>query len=182
MSGFRRVGRDPVYEGRFTVVRDKVDTPDGELERENIHHQGAVAIVVLRPDERIVLIRQYRAAVDEHVIELPAGKIDPGEDPLACASRELGEEVGLAAEGFVELGRYFVSPGWTDEEMILFLARDVSEVGNAPQSVEEAHMEILPMTMDEALAKIDRGEIHDAKTMLGVMLATRYLDSVRTGG
>lgn len=177
MTGFKRLGRDPVYEGRFSVVRDTVSTPAGEQERENIHHQGAVAVVVLVGDGDVVLVRQYRAAVDEHVVELPAGKLDGGEDAETCARRELVEEVGLLPDGLVALGTYFVSPGWTDEEMILFFAPGATEVGNSPQSVEEAHMDILRVPLADALAMVRSGEIHDAKTMLGLLLARDHLES-----
>ncbi len=171
------------HHGALSNVRvDAVAMPDGSVaERETVEHANAVAVVAVEPDGRVVLIRQYRHAVEERVLEIPAGKLDvDGEAPADAARRELLEEVGMAASDLVELIHYYNSSGWTDEATTVYLATDVRP-GAAPDTFtaqhEEADLEVLRVPLDEALRWIDTGEIVDGKTVIGLLLAHRLLSN-----
>jgi 8-oxo-dGDP phosphatase len=170
-----------VHEGRLSSIRvDRVRMPDGSTaDREIVEHPSAVAVVAVDADARVVLLRQYRHPVGDLVLELPAGKLDDeGESPAETAHRELAEEVGLAADELTELVTFHNSSGWTDEETTVYLARGLREVG-APQGFsahgEEAHMEVLRLPLEQALARARNGEIRDAKTLIGLLLAGERL-------
>lgn len=161
------------------------EAPDGErFERDIVRSPGAVGVVPLRFDEagvpRVVLVRQYRPPLDEFVVEIPAGMRDiPGEPTELTASRELAEEVGLAAEAYEHLLDMYPSAGMTDSVLTLYLATGLSDVGRDTHGPEEAHMEVLDVSLAEAVDMILRGDIHDAKTAIGLLLVERRL---RSGG
>jgi ADP-ribose pyrophosphatase len=173
-----------VFRGSVLDVRvDRVRYPDGSEGRlEIVRHRGAAAVVPLaprggamRPDAvTVFLIRQYRYATGGWLWELPAGKLDGGEDPGACAARELEEETGLRAERLERLGSIWTTPGFSDERIHLFLA-----TGLRPGRRElEAHefIECHEIPMAEALARVEAGEIRDAKTVAGLLMAERHLE------
>lgn len=171
MGGFTPLGEVEQHRGfRFTVHRARFRGPDGiELERDVVRHPGAVAVLPLHEDGTVTLVRQYRAALDAHLWELPAGVRDvAGEPDEVTAQRELQEEVGLAAGRLVPLARFHNSPGFSDEEVQVFLATDLTEVGRTPHGVEEQEMEIARLPLDEVVAMVDDGRITDAKTIIGV--------------
>lgn len=162
-----------VYRGRVVTLNvDTVTLPNGAtLDLEVIRHPGAAAVVPVREDGAVLLIRQYRHAAGGYIYEVPAGKLDPGEDPLACAGRELEEEIGYRAASLEPLVSFFTTPGFTDEVIHVFLAR-----GLTPGTQKLDHDEVLQvveMALDEAIAKIADGTIRDAKTIIG--LQTAYL-------
>lgn len=176
---FRRIGERERVPGSFIrlVVGTFVD-PDGyTFEREIVRHLGAVCVVPLDPDgAHILCVRQYRAPLDAFVLELPAGKMDvPGELVELCARRELAEEVGQDAETMTELGRFYNSPGFTDELTTCFLAEGLREVGRSTQGVEEHHMTIERVPLADFWDLVGDGRIRDAKTIIGVGLAERLL-------
>lgn len=138
----------------------------GTSEREIVRHPGAVAIVAVDDDEQIVLVRQPRPAVRQRLLELPAGTLEPGEDPLACAQRELAEEVGLRGGRWRELGAFWTSPGFLDQRMHVFLAEDL-EQGEAEQE-EDEKIEIVRWPAVELEDRI--AELEDAKTIAGLLL------------
>ena len=174
-------GSEVTHEGQFsTVVVDQVRMPDGEVHpREIIRHTSAVAAVAVDDDRNIVLLRQYRHAVRDKMLEIPAGILDvDGEEPQAAARRELVEESGLDAERWTELTCFANSAGWTDETTTIYLAQDLREVGKPDTftaEAEEADLEILRVPLDEAVEQVERGEITDAKTVIGILLAARRL-------
>jgi len=175
-TGFSLESERSIYQGR--VVSLGIGTfqgPDGStFERDIVHHPGAVAVVPLLDDGRVVLVRQYRAPLDATVLEIPAGIRDvPGEAPEVTARRELIEEVGLAAGELELLCRFHNSPGCSDEEVFVFLATDLEEVDNDLQGIEEAHMTVEHVGLYDATDLIFRGEITDAKTIIGLTLAAR---------
>lgn len=177
-TGFRIEGERLVFEGSLVrVAETSVASPDGELlRREVIRHPGAVVIVPLEDDGRVVLVRQYRAAVGADLVELPAGKLDQeGEDPLDAAQRELAEEVGRKASSMRLLARFYNSPGFCDEFSHLYLATGLSEVERDPHGAEERHCEVLSMPLQEALSGIASGWVQDAKTIAGLTLAALSL-------
>ncbi len=136
--------------------------------RDVVRHPGAAAVVALTRGGKVVLVRQLREAVGERLLEIPAGIYDvEGESPEDAARRELEEETGYRAIGLEPLGRIHTSPGFTDEVIHLFLAE--AEPGGEP----EAGIEVVEVPLQEALRAVDRGEISDAKTALGILLAGR---------
>lgn len=180
MSGFTTSGTREAYRGRVRVRVDELTGPDGTVvEREVVEAYDAVVVVPLRADGRVVLVRQHRQPAGGELLELPAGTLDvEGEDPLGAAARELAEEAGLAGETLEVLGRFWVSPGWSTERATVVLARDVVSAP-APDGFvaqgEEAHMDVLTMSLQEALAAVSDGRIDDATTALGLLLAERVL-------
>ncbi|MPZ88277.1 MAG: NUDIX domain-containing protein [Nitriliruptorales bacterium] len=154
--------------------------PDGSVaEREIVEHPGAVAVVAVDDDGRVILLRQYRHALRDYVVEVPAGKLDEdGERPEETARRELIEEVGLDAAELTELVHFHNSSGWTDESTTVYLGtglREASADGFAPKA-EEADMEVFRLPLGEAVTMAQRGEIVDAKTLIGLLLAAARLN------
>lgn len=142
-----------------------------ELKRQMVRHPGAATILPVLDDGRLVLVRNDRFAVGALLLELPAGTLDGGEDPEACAARELREETGYEAATIERLGRFHTTPGLTNELMHAYVARGLTEVGQALEEDEELTVE--PHSPASVFGMIDRGEITDAKTILTVLLAAR---------
>ena len=162
-----------VYQGKLLHVReDDIRLPDGQpARREYIVHPGA-AVMLAMPDAASVLMeRQYRYAVRSHVYELPAGKIDPGEDSLATAKRELLEETGYRARHWQHLLTTYPVVGYSNERIELYLARELEHVGHALDEGE--FLEVFTLPLDEALAWVRSGRIVEAKTIMGLLLAER---------
>jgi ADP-ribose pyrophosphatase len=158
-----------LHEGRhFSFFRDEVELPDGRRTyRDVVRHPGAVAIVPILPDGRIVLVRQYRYAAEKALLEIPAGTLEPGEEPLNCAARELREETGFEAgeiEGFLSC---FMAPGYSSEVIHFFVARDLREVG-AEMEPDEV-IENKALELGEILERIRSNAIEDAKTIVGIL-------------
>lgn len=180
MSEERRVDRRSVFRGRLLRLDvDRVRLPDGEVvEREVVRHPGAAGVLPLFPEGRdgssepeVVLLRQFRYAAGRVLWEIPAGTLEPGEKPEACAARELTEEAGLVAGELRSLGSVLTSPGFTDERIHLYLAPR-PEPGQARPEPGES---ITPRTvsLSRALKRVEEGEIEDAKTVTALLLAAR---------
>ena len=177
MGGFRQVDEREVWRGHVvTVVEGTFEAPDGErFEREVVRHPGAVSVVAVE-DGSAVLVRQYRAAIDRLLLEIPAGKVDADDgDPESTAHRELAEEVGLRAGRLTPLCEFFNTPGFCDEHAHVFLAEDLSSVGTDFQGVEEQHMTVERVPLADVPARIAAGDIVDAKTIIGLLLARERL-------
>ena len=166
-----------VYEGRILNLRvDEIRTSTGvEALREIVENGGAVAIVALDDRQRVVLVKQYRHAVRSLVIEVPAGKLDGGEDPLEGAQRELREETGFRAGRFERLGTFYPAPSWSTEVVYLYLATELIP-GPAQLEVDET-IELLHVSLAEAIEMIHSGAITDGKTMAALLLAHHGLKS-----
>jgi 8-oxo-dGTP pyrophosphatase MutT (NUDIX family) len=179
---FRRIGERERLAGSFIrlVTGTFVDPEGFTFEREIVRHLGAVCVVPLEDDgEHVLCVRQYRAPLDRRLLELPAGKMDvPGEAAELCARRELAEEVGRAATAFTELGRFYNSPGFTDELTTCFLAEGLTNVGRTAHGIEEQHMTVERVALGEWWELMAGGEIVDAKTVIGLCL-TEHLLRVR---
>jgi 8-oxo-dGTP pyrophosphatase MutT (NUDIX family) len=162
----------------FRVVRSRFADPDGgEFERTIVHHPGAVAVVPLHDDGTVSLVRQYRAALEHDLLELPAGTRDvAGEAEEVTAARELAEEAGLSAGTMEHLTTFHNAPGMSDEAISVFLARDLRSVPHDRQSVEEHAMTVERRPLDELLAMVADGGLTDAKTIIGLTLAARHLE------
>ncbi len=156
----------------FSVERREFTNPRDAaapaIVRDIVRHPGAVAVVPVLEDGRLVLIRNHRVAVDEWLIELCAGKLERGEEPVLAAGRELIEETGYRADTMTALGTFFTSPGFADERMHVFEARGLHAV---PQALEDGErIEVILRTPEETMGMIESGEIKDGKTIAGLML------------
>ncbi len=170
VDGFRHVGDKVRYRGAFLRVDEAHFTaPDGtEHARDVVRHPGAVGVVVLDGDD-VVLVRQYRAPIDDFVVEIVAGKIDETDtDPAETARREVVEEVGLRAGELEHVRSVLMTPGYCDEYLELYVASSLEPVERTPDGIEEHHMQTVRISLDEALTMVDDGRIDDAKTVLGL--------------
>jgi ADP-ribose pyrophosphatase len=182
MEGETKAGKvksTRVYTGKvISVDVDTVRFPDGSLgELEMIRHPGASAVVPFLSDPRgedpqVLMIRQYRYAADGYLYEIPAGRLDQGENPRDCAARELKEETGCTAEHFDHLLTMYTTPGFTDEKIHLFMATGLV-AGETKHEVDE-FLDLHPMRLSRALEMIEAGEIQDAKTALGLLFAAGF--------
>lgn len=178
MSGFRRIDESLVHHGYIIdLVTGTFEAPDGSrFERDIVRHPGAVSVVPLHDDGTVTMVRQYRAALDDTLLELPAGKRDlADEPPEATARRELIEEVGLDAGRLELLGRFVNSPGFCDELSWVYLARDLEPVPRDVQGIEEEHLVIETIRLDEVPSMIADGRLHDAKSIIGLLLTLRVV-------
>ena len=163
------------FSGRLVKLRvDKVRLPNGrETTREIVVHRGAVAIVPLIDTDRVVMIRQFRQAAGEVLVEIPAGTLELGEDPDACAHREMQEEIGYQADRLDLMFRSYLAPGYSTEMLYTYLARGLSPASLAREPDE--FIDIIEVSLGEALGMIRTGEIKDAKTICGILMAMRVL-------
>lgn len=177
MSKYEIVKSEIKYQGHiFTVRQDKVKMPQGNIAiREVLLHGGAVGMVPLTANQEVVLVRQYRHATQKYLLEIPAGKLAPGEDPQLCAIRELREETGVEAEKLIKLAEFYNSPGYSSERFHLYLAKIKSMGEMQPDGDEELEMERLIFPLEEALKLVDKGEICDAKSIIGLLMTARWL-------
>jgi len=180
-AGFRKLDERAVFRGdRISVGRARFEAPDGtEFERDVVHHPGAVAIVPVVDDgNAVLLVRQYRPALDQHLLEIPAGLRDKeGEPPEDTARRELTEEVGMRAGRIEKLCVFHNSPGFCDEQVHVYLGLDLepAENGQDLQGIEEAHLTIERIALDDVARLIHEGRLTDAKTIVGLTLAREAL-------
>jgi ADP-ribose pyrophosphatase len=167
-----RLGGERVYSGRVVVLEvDRVGLPNGaESVREVIRHRGAAVVLPLLDDGRVVLVRQYRYPVGESLLELPAGTLEPAEDPMDCAARELAEETGFRARALSPLGRFYSAPGYTDETLHAVLATGLERTAGADPDHDE-FIETELVSPGDVLRRVASGEIRDAKTIATLMLA-----------
>ena len=161
---------DTMFSGLiFDVNRIHVTLPNGhESARDVVRHRGAVAVVALTDDGRICLVRQYRTALDRVTVEIPAGKLDPGEDPLTCAKRELLEETGMVADRMAFLTTLATTPGFTDERIHLYMATGLTFGPAQPDEDEFLNVDLVPL--DELIDAVLDGRIEDSKTVCGALI------------
>jgi ADP-ribose pyrophosphatase len=168
------VASEDVYRGRiFTVTLDTVREQGQQYEREVVRHPGSAAIVAVHDDGTVSLVRQYRHPTVKYLLEIPAGSRDAFESPEECAARELEEELGLVAESWEKLSEFFVSPGFCGEKMWVYLATNLTETKASPE--EDEFLEVVRLPITRALEMIEAGEIEDAKTIIGIMLAAAQM-------
>jgi ADP-ribose pyrophosphatase len=161
-----------IFRGRAIALRvDEVRLPSGRTaSREIVEHPGAAAVVPLTDDDHVVLVRQPRKALERELLEIPAGTLEPGEAPLACAHRELAEETGLRADEMTPLLTFAPSPGILTEEITIFVARGLrADPGAAPEAEEEG-LRVERVSLSAVPALINAGDIRDAKSVIGLLL------------
>ncbi len=167
---------DKLYEGKLLNLRvDTVEIPDKKYsKREIVEHPGGVGIIPVTDDNSIVLVKQYRKAVERFLLEIPAGKLELNEEPRETAIRELKEETGFEAKKIEYLLEFYTSPGFSNEKIYLFLATDLIAGEPTPDSGE--FIEIEKYNIDDLIKMIERGEIVDSKTIIGINFAKKYID------
>ena len=166
----KTLSSEKIFTGRVISLQvDDVELPNGKTsKREIIKHPGAVAIIALTPENKIVMVEQYRKAMEKSIVEVPAGKLEKGEEPLTTAGRELEEETGYECEKMEHLISFYTAPGFCDELVHVYLAHNISKKENAAGLDEDEFVEVLELTLEEAGQLIEEGKICDAKTAYAV--------------
>ncbi|MEG0259600.1 MAG: NUDIX hydrolase [Lysinibacillus sp.] len=160
-----------IYDGKIVKLQvDDVTLPNGKsAKREIIKHPGAVAVIAITNDGKLVVVEQYRKALERSIIEIPAGKLEPGEEPIVTARRELEEETGYGAEEFTFLQTFATSPGFADEVIHLYVAKKLYTIENKAELDEDEFVELMEISLEEAKAMVADERIYDAKTALAIL-------------
>jgi ADP-ribose pyrophosphatase len=166
----KTIKSDKIFTGRVISLQvDEVELPNGQTsKREIIKHPGAVAILPITNDGKIVMVEQFRKALERTIVEIPAGKLEKGENPLECAKRELEEETGYVCEKLDWLISFYTSPGFADEIVHLYVATGLSKKEDAAQLDEDEFVNIVELSLSEATQYIEEKKIYDAKTAYAV--------------
>jgi ADP-ribose pyrophosphatase len=159
-----------IYNGTIIKVSlDEVQLPNGHTsKREIVRHPGAVAIIALTDDKKLLLVRQYRKPLDMIIYEIPAGKLEPGEKPFDCVQRELEEETGYKSDSIVHLQSFYTSPGFADEIVHVYYTDRLEKLENSAGLDDDEFLDLLEITIDEAGKLIEENKIYDAKTVYAV--------------
>jgi ADP-ribose pyrophosphatase len=175
MPKFALIKSEPAYQGRaFSIRKDHVQLPDGRTAQLDIvEHIGSAIIIPVDDQGRVYFVRQYRHAAGMELLELPAGTLEPDEDPMVCAQREVREETGMAAGQIKEIGGFYLAPGYSTEFMRVYLATELTHNPLEADVDEFLSVEIMPVA--EAIRKAERGEFPDAKTLAALLLAKPHL-------
>ena len=170
----RKLSSEMKFDGKLIkVTYDIADVNGKEAWREVVHHPGASAVVAIDEENRIIMEKQFRYALNDYLLEIPAGKLDAGEDPLVCAKRELEEETGIIASEWISLGTIATSPGFCNEVIHLYVAKGLSK-GEIHWD-EDEYVEVERYTFDELLQRIKEETIKDSKTLSALLLAMPYI-------
>ncbi|MEK5231295.1 NUDIX hydrolase [Lysinibacillus sp. FSL K6-0232] len=169
----------PIYDGRIIKLQiDDVTLPNGQTaKREIIKHPGAVAVIAVTEEGKLVLVEQYRKALERSIIEIPAGKLEPGEEPVVTARRELEEETGYGAQSLTFLQAFATSPGFADEIIYLFVAKGLYKIDQKADLDEDEFVELLEVSLEEAQQMVVDQRIYDAKTAFAVVWLAANLQS-----
>lgn len=172
----KTLSTETLYKGRiFDVLLADIREGDAQYSREIVTHHGSAVIVPVFDDNTVALVRQYRHPAGKYLLEIPAGSLNEGEDPMQGAARELEEEIGVTAAKIEKLTEFYVSPGFLTEKMHLFLATGLTETAQMLESDEILTLHLY--TFDQLSTMIQTGEIEDAKTIIGIMMASTKLGS-----
>lgn len=164
-----------IFSGKVLDLRvDEVLLPNGKKStREIVEHNGAVAIIAINENNEVVMVKQYRKPIESAILEIPAGKMESGEDAETTAQRELMEEVGYCAGNMIHLLDFYTTPGFSNEKMHIFLATELKSKKRPAD--DDENIQITTMPLEEALKKAYNGEIKDAKTIIGLLVVYNYL-------
>ncbi|RST73727.1 NUDIX hydrolase [Siminovitchia acidinfaciens] len=166
----KTVGMKPIFDGKIISVQvDEVELPDGKRSsREIVRHPGAVALIPLTNEKKIVMVEQYRKPLERSLLEIPAGKLEPGEEPAVTAERELEEETGYRAGKMEYITSFYTSPGFANEIIHIYLATELEALDNPADGDEDEFVELVEISLEEALECIKNERIYDAKTVFAV--------------
>lgn len=167
----KTLNTNKIYEGKIINLQvDEVELPDGNVaKREIVKHPGAVAVIALTAENKIVMVEQYRKPLERSLLEIPAGKLEPGEKPELSIVRELEEETGYAAGKLEHLISFYTSPGFADELVHLYIATDIKKVENPLAGDEDEFVELEEVTLEQAIKYVEEKRIYDAKTAYAVL-------------
>ncbi|MBM7648058.1 ADP-ribose pyrophosphatase [Bacillus ectoiniformans] len=172
MSKFeeKTIQSEQIFKGRIISLQvDEVEMPDGKhSKREIVKHPGAVAVLALTEEGKIILVEQYRKALERTLIEIPAGKLEPGEEAETCARRELEEETGYQCGRMELLQSFYTSPGFADELVHLYIAEDLTRIEDGLSLDEDEFVELMEVTLEEAEQLLKEDRIYDAKTAYAI--------------
>ncbi len=173
---FELLNSETLYRGRvFTIRRDLLRTPDGRTTKFDIvEHHGSVVILPIDGEGNLLLVRQYRHAAAEDLLELPAGTLEPNEPPEICAQREVREETGMAAKKLEKIGEFYLAPGYSTEFMIVYLATGLHTDPLEPDADEFLQVEAIPLA--DAIAMAESGQMPDAKSLAALFMARPHLE------
>lgn len=166
----KTIRTEQIFSGKVISVKiDEVQLPDGKTsKREIVNHPGAVAIIAVTDDNKMVLVEQYRKALERSIIEIPAGKLEKGEEPIHTAKRELEEETGYGAKELQYILSFATSPGFADEVIHIYLAKQLFKIENKLEQDEDEFVELLEVSLEEADKLIEEKKIYDAKTIFAI--------------
>ncbi|CAM3873633.1 NUDIX hydrolase [Mesobacillus zeae] len=166
----KTLSTEQIFTGKVVSLQvDEVELPNGKTsKREIIKHPGAVAVIALTGDNKIIMVEQYRKALEKNIVEIPAGKLEKGEKPEICAARELEEETGYACSSMEWLMSFYTSPGFADELIHLYIAKGLYKKENPASADEDEFVSLMEITVEEALELMEKQSIHDAKTVLAI--------------
>lgn len=169
------IGTETIFNGRIITVRvDSVELPNGkQSKREVVEHHGGVGIIAVTPDKDVFMVSQYRIAANSIMLEIPAGKLELGEDPLEAGKRELEEETGYKANKIIPLGSYYATPGYCEEKLTIYLATNLEYVGQHLD--ENEFLEVTKIPLDKLYDMVMNNEIHDCKTAIAILKAKSIL-------
>ena len=172
----KKISSKDIFKGRIVHLHiDEVELVDGTTSvREIIEHDGGVTVIPVDENGDVYCVRQYRYGFGKSIVETPAGKLEKGEEPLACAVRELSEETGFTAEKFIYLGEFYPSPGYCHEKLYAYLALGLKK-GKAHLD-EGEYLDVVKYPLDTLVEMIMRNELYDAKTIIAILKAKIYLD------
>lgn len=167
----KKISEKSIFNGKILNLRvDEVELPDGQIaQREVIEHNGGACVVAITEQNEILMVKQFRYAYGKVVTEIPAGKIEKGEDPMDCASRELVEETGYSAKSLKLLGEMYPSPGYCGEVVYIYEANDLSF--GSQHLDDDEFLDVIKIPLEEAYQKVINGEFSDAKTVIGILRA-----------
>ncbi|MFC7441030.1 NUDIX domain-containing protein [Laceyella putida] len=166
----KTIASETIFSGKVVHLQvDEVRLPDGRTaKREIVKHPGAVAVLAITEEKKLVLVRQYRKPLEKTILEIPAGKLEAGEEPSACAARELEEETGYRAKGLSHVVSFYTSPGFADELLHIYQADGLAKGQGNPD--QDEFVELVECTLEECMEHIQNGDIMDAKTVAAVYL------------
>lgn len=175
----KQISSKIVHSGKIVNLRvDKAELQNGRIAtREVVEHAGGVGIVALDDDDNLILVRQFRYPIGKEIIEIPAGKLEKGEDPYVCAARELSEETGFEASKIIYLGSFYPTPGYCQEILYIYLARGLTPGKAHPD--ENEFLDTIKIPLRDFVEMIMNNSVNDAKTIIGVLKAVKYLDMIK---